>query len=77
MSADLPKPPHFTVVLDDLMGDTATVVEADDGEVYCLMHPSAAETDSPARYNGHVAFSKAVELALQRFREGNNPDSAN
>jgi hypothetical protein len=68
VTIDLPKP-HFTVVIDDTVGDTATLAETPDGEIIFTVHPSAAEDDSPARYSGHAAFKKAVELVTRR-RQG-------
>lgn len=75
MSIHLSKP-HFIVVLDDDGGDISRVIEGDDGEVYCLMHPAAAEKDSPARFNGHVGFGKAAEIATRHFRDRGNPEAA-
>lgn len=61
--------PHFTIVIDDTVGEIATLAETPDGEVICTVHPSAAEDNSPARYNSHTAFKRAVELVTGR-RQG-------
>lgn len=74
MSIHLSKP-HFIVVLDDEGGDISRVIEGDDGEVYCMMHPSAVEKDSPARFNGHVGFGKAAEIAIQHFQDRTDPEA--
>lgn len=63
-----PSKPHFTVVIDDIVGENATLAETPDGELICTMHSSAAEDSSPARHTGHIVFKKAVETALRRQR---------
>jgi len=73
VAMDLPKP-HFTVVIDDTVGEIAALTVAEDGEITCTLHSSAADDDSPARYSGHTVFSKAVEVALSRF-QGATADS--
>lgn len=65
-----PSKPHFTVMLDEIVGNNATVSVTPDGEVICTMHPSAGEDDSPARFSGHVMFRKAVEMVLQPPQPG-------
>lgn len=65
MTIELSKP-HFTIIIDDSVGEIATLTEAPDGEVICTVHPDAAEDDSPARYYGHSAFKKAVEIVTGR-----------
>lgn len=75
MSID-PSKPHFTVMLDEIVGDEAALSVTPDGEIICTMHPSAAEDDSPARFSGHVVFRKAVEMVTQRppqFGPGGTP----
>lgn len=64
MSID-PSKPHFTVMLDEIVGDNATLSVTPDGEIICTMHPSAAKDNSPARSSGHTVFRKAVEMVLQ------------
>lgn len=75
MSIHLSKP-HFIVVLDDDGGDISRVIEGEDGEVYCMMHPAAAEADTPARFNGHVGFGKAAEIAIRHWQDRNPPEAA-
>lgn len=70
MSIDLSNKPHFTVVIDDAVGDIATLAETPDGDLICTMHPAAAEDDSPARYSGHTAFKQAVNMVLRRQGPG-------
>lgn len=73
MSIDLSNKPHFTIVIDDKVGEIATLAETPDGDVICTVHPSAAEDDSPARYNGHSAFKQAVNLVLRRQGPSSSP----
>lgn len=74
MNVDLSKP-HFTIILDERMGDTALFKEADNGDLFCFMHPSAAEDDSPARSSGHVVFRRAVEAALHAHQNTSGGDT--
>lgn len=69
VSIDLSKP-HFTVMLDEAVGDEAALYVAPDGEVICTMHPSAAKDNSPARFTGHVMFRQAVEMVLKPLESG-------
>jgi hypothetical protein len=64
------------IVLDERVGDTAVLSKADDGELYFVIHPSAAEDDSPARSNGHTMFRKAVEVAMNIQQDNDTTDTA-
>lgn len=65
MSID-PSKPHFTVMLDETVGNEAGLSVAPDGEIVCTVHPSAGDDDSPARFSGHVMVSKAIKMATGR-----------
>ena len=67
-----PSKPHFTVMLDEIVGDNASLAVTPDGDVICTMHPSAANDDSPARFSGHVMFRKAVEMVLRPPQAGSD-----
>lgn len=63
-----PSKPHFTVYLDDGVGDVASLSESPDGELLFTLHPSAAEDGSPAHCNGRAVFKKAVEILVGQQR---------
>lgn len=65
-----PSKPHFTVMLDEAVGNEAALYVTPDGEVICTMHPSAAKDNSPARFTGHVMFRQAVEMVLRPPESG-------
>lgn len=72
-----PSKPHLTVVLDYEMGESASLSEAPNGELYCNMHPSAAEDGSPAQHSGRAVFQRAVEILIGRQRPGTEGQSVN
>jgi hypothetical protein len=64
-----PSKPHFTVMLDEAVGDEAALSVTAEGEIICTMHPSAADDNSAARFSGHVMFRKAVEIATEHCKK--------
>lgn len=63
-----PSKPHFTVVIDDSLGETATLTESPNGELIYTLHPAATQPDSPARVAAYTVLQRAVETLLSRVQ---------
>ena len=63
-----PSKPHFTVVIDESLGECATLAESPDGELIYTMHPSATQGDSPARLAAYTVLQRAVDTLLNRVQ---------